>query len=58
MQTLSKIFSITFLSLGILGIGVFAFSIGTGRLRIDYLLLSAVLLLLSGILWQDSKQRP
>jgi hypothetical protein len=58
MRTLSKIFAIIYLILAIAGIWVFALTAWLGRARIDYLILSAVILWLSWIFKQDSKQRP
>jgi hypothetical protein len=58
MRTLSKIFSVIFLILALVGMGVFGHSMDSGSLRIDYLILSAALLFVSMMLHKDSKQRP
>lgn len=56
MRTLSQIFSIIWLALSVTGLVIFALSVGTGRLRIDYLLLSGMLLLLAWISHQEAKK--
>ena len=56
MRTLSQIFSIIWLALSLTGLAVFILSIGTGWLRIDYLLLSGILLLLAWISHQEARE--